>query len=155
MSHYLTIFLPTNTCVNNIFQESQVDGGSRNHLIKCVFKTRGMANNSSTQAIDWALCLICQATKGKKEKLRGTEDGRKTLAKLLPLFAEKGLFNISKFQCVSNKEEDVKKKFDEKQAKYHKSCYLQYNQKNLDRFALTPPSENQNELDEEGPSLSK
>ena len=55
-------------------------------------------------------------------------------AKLLPQFAEKGHFNLSKLQCEGSTEEYVWKQFADKKPCYHKSCYLKYNQKNLYRL---------------------
>ena len=75
------------------------------------------------------------------------------LAKMLPKFAGRGLFNISKFQCVSNEEEELikelKKKFEEKDAKYHKTCYTSYDQFHFDHIA-SPLSK-----EKDGPSSSK
>ena len=71
---------------------------------------------------------------------------------MLPKVAERGLFNISKFQCGGTKKEDVYKKFDA-EAKYHKKCYTQYDQDHFNR--LPPPTEKASEPDESGPTSSK
>ena len=90
-----------------------------------------------------SLWFLCTYTK-KTEKLRGTTVDHEMLAKLLQKFAERELFNISKFQCGGAKKEDVYKKFVEKEAKYHKRCYTQYDQ-NHSHQVPPPPIEKSSE----------
>ena len=83
----------------------------------------------------------------ENEKIRRTTAGRETLADMLPKPAERGLFNISKFQCGGTKKEDVYKKFVKKETKYHKKCYMQYDQNQFHRLSL-PPMEKSSESEE-------
>ena len=73
---------------------------------------------------------------------------------MLPKFAERGLFNISKFQCGGTKKKDVYHKFVKKAAKYHKKCYTQYDQNHFHRFPL-PAMEKSSESKEFGPKSLK
>ena len=62
--------------------------------------------------------------KTKKESQKSNE-GHKTLAKMLPKFAQLGLFNITRFQC---NEADLEATSLSKNAVYHKNCFSRYDQ---------------------------
>ena len=61
-------------------------------------------------------------------------------------------FNISQLQCRGAKKEDVYKKFVEKEAKYHKKCYTQYDHNHFHQVP-SPPIEKSSESF--GPRFSK
>ena len=80
------------------------------------------------------------------------------LAKMLPKFSERGLFNLSKFQCKLNVVDDIEKQlidsFIENDAKYHKSCYTTYDQCHFDQLSRKQ-DKSKSDLDNTGPSSSK
>ena len=107
---------------------------------------------SSETIFDWNLCILCQLKKpNKKEKLRHSDDGCDTLADMLPKFAKKGLFNIHKFNCGES-EDELRATLKAKKAKYHRECYLLYDQQHYNRL---PPSPSEEEVEKSGPSCSK
>ena len=65
---------------------------------------------------------------------------------------EREQFNISQLQCRGAKKEDVYKKFVEKEAKYHKKCYTQYDHNHFHQVP-SPPIEKSSESF--GPRFSK
>ena len=73
-----------------------------------------------------------------KNESRKSNEGHKTLAKVLPKFAALGLFNITKFQCD---EADLEATFLFKNAVYHKNCFSKYDQYHYDRLKPPAPEE--------------
>ena len=68
-----------------------------------------------------------------KEKLRSTDEGRKTLSSLLPKFAAENAFS-----CDSNRiqmgEQDLEVSLNINNACYHHSCKNAYNSRNYERL---------------------
>ena len=91
----------------------------------------------TTSAIDWAICFLCQRI--TEEKLTCPLDyahgggGYKTLARTLPMFYE--LCDLPSFLQLSRLDEGggIESTLMKQKAKYHKSCNLRYNDKNLIR----------------------
>ena len=64
---------------------------------------------------NWNICFICQ--KENKESLRSTDDGRKSLATLLPKFDSKNAldFDINRIKCERERKTYLKPSQDTKQ----------------------------------------
>ena len=86
---------------------------------------------------DWTKCFLCQQV--TDDKLICPVDhsygggAYKTLANNLPLFAELGLLPSSITLNRLDNGEGLESTFKTQHAKYHKKCYLKYNEKNLQR----------------------
>ena len=74
------------------------------------------------------------------------------LAKMLPLFAKKGVFSLAKFRC---KEDQLPATFKARMAVYHRQCYLDYDQQHYDRISVAEVKRKAEESDQSGPSTSK
>ena len=78
----------------------------------------------SQSMIDWTKCFICQ--KKAKEKLRSTDEGRKSLASFLPKFSTKNAlsFDIKRIQIEG---QDLEITHNNNNASYQHSCKNAYN----------------------------
>ena len=61
---------------------------------------------------------------------------------MLPKFAEKGVFSLSKFGCDKK---DLETTFQTKAAVYHRQCYLEYDQQHYDRLVASDRKRKENE----------
>lgn len=88
-------------------------------------------------AIDWSKCFLCEQV--TREKLTCPLDhafgggGYNTLATNLPILYEFGKLPSSIKLDRLDEGDGLESTFRQKQAKYHKSCSLKYNDKNLQR----------------------
>ena len=73
----------------------------------------------SQSMADWTKCSKCR--KKTKEKLRSTDEGRKSLTSLLPKFSTKNAlsFDIKRIQTEG---QDLKVTLNNSNASYHHSC---------------------------------
>ena len=85
----------------------------------------------SKSTADWTKCFICQEV--TKQKLRSTDEGRKTLSSLLPKYAAKNAlsFDINRIQMG---EQNLEVSLNINNASYHYSCKNAYNNRMYERL---------------------
>ena len=86
--------------------------------------------------------MYFQTSLKKRGNLRKSKNGYKNFHELLPKFAEKGVFSLSKFGCD---EKDLDTTFETKTAVYHRQCYLEYDQQHYDRLVASDRKRKENE----------